>query len=146
MQKAREYFKCPDRCNKLMQRLRWPGNKIICPGCGSDRISVITTRNVLRCKDCRKQFTSRLGTLFEDSPLELGTWFLCLFIIMQRPKTTCKELADLLNVTLRTAWQIRRKLRAALSLIDRPTCFDDALSAILSVQKQKIIDRLKAQK
>lgn len=68
---AVRFFSDVDRCNEYLARVKWPDGKIVCPKCSGDRIGKITTRKMLRCKDCRKQFSYKVDTIFEDSPLGL---------------------------------------------------------------------------
>jgi hypothetical protein len=101
---------------------------------------------MLRCKDCRKQFSIKQGTLFEDSALELGQWLFAFYTLYHHPKTTCHKLSDLLGVTVTTAWQMRRKWNAALSLIVRPGGFLGTIQAIVILPKSKINECLKPKK
>ncbi len=57
---------------KYIESRRWPDG-IRCPHCGSDRTSRQRKYQYHRCKDkgCRKRFTVRIGTIFEDSPIPL---------------------------------------------------------------------------
>lgn len=132
---AARYFSNPETCDNLMRQLRWPGGFILCPRCNGGNISSISTRNMHHCKTCQKQFSLKVGTLFEDSPLELGQWFLALFVLIHKPETTCKELAHILGVTLRTAWDMRRKLIRACCGIDIKGSFKSILAQVLRLPK-----------
>lgn len=135
---AMQQFSDPVRCDRIMQKARWPGGHPVCPACGSTRTGNMTTRCILRCRDCRRQFSVKTGTLFEDSSLELGQWFLCLFMLCHGPVLTCRELAQVLDVTTQTAWHMRHKLNAGLSLIAKPGSFIEALTALVWVPKAEI--------
>jgi transposase-like protein len=113
---AIRYFSTPGIPETLLRQLRWPDGKMLCPYCGHSEIGSIATRLEFCCKRCRKQFSLKVGTLFEDSKLELGQWFLALFVLLRSPGITCQQQADLLGVTLRTAWKMRTKLIRALPL------------------------------
>ena len=71
---AVRYFSDLGVCDQYMRKIKWPGGKIVCPHCGADRIGEVASRHLLRCKDCRKQFSVKTGTLMEDSALDLGKW------------------------------------------------------------------------
>lgn len=133
------YFADPATCETLIRHARWPGGQPVCPVCGGVRIGSIATRGMLKCRDCQKQFSVKLGTLFEDSPLDLGQWFLCLFAVYHCPKITCRELSGLLGVTVPTAWAMRRKLRYALSLISKPGPFKVILAQVVLLPKSRIV-------
>lgn len=72
---AVRYFSDLTVCEDYMREIRWPDGEPVCTACGSVRIGEIKTGRMLRCKDCRKQFSHKVGTIFEDSPLGLDKWF-----------------------------------------------------------------------
>ena len=114
---AVKYFSDVDVCNEYMKHVKWPDGRITCPKCGGDRIGEIRTRRMLRCKasDCRKQFSYKVGTIFEDSPLGLDKWFVAVWCI-----TNCKngissyELARDLGITQKSAWHMLHRIRLAM--------------------------------
>ena len=63
------YFSDADRALAYAVKLRWP-NGIACPrkGCGNADVQFIRTRKLWRCKECKRQFTAKIGMIFEDSP------------------------------------------------------------------------------
>lgn len=98
-----------------MKQIKWPDGNITCPKCGSARVGEIKTRKMLRCKDCRKQFSYKVGTIFEDSPLGLDKWFVAVWCL-----TNCKngisshELARDLGITQKSAWHMLHRIRLAM--------------------------------
>src|SRR5437899_2266267 len=80
---AVRYFSDLDTCHAYMLGVKWPDGKITCPKCGSESIGVIASRRMLQCrnKECRKQFSVKVGTIFEDSPLGLDKWFVAVWCI-----------------------------------------------------------------
>src|SRR5687768_7552954 len=99
---AVRYFSNPDVCHEYMIRVRWAKSRPTCPKCGSEKIGEIKSRRMFQCKnkDCRKQFSTRLGTIFEDSPLGLDKWFVAVWAIANAKNgiSSC-ELARALEVT-----------------------------------------------
>ncbi len=67
------YFADPDRALAHFVAVRWP-NGVACPrmGCGSASVQFIATRKLWRCKECKRQFTAKVGTIFEDSPISFS--------------------------------------------------------------------------
>jgi transposase-like protein len=55
-------------------KMRWADGKVICPRCGTGETSFISTRRIWKRKGCRKQFSLKVGTIFEDSPLGFDKW------------------------------------------------------------------------
>jgi transposase-like protein len=139
--KAR-YFSDPIRCERIIMKARWPGGKPVCPKCGSTNIVKITTRKSLRCKDCRLQFSMRIGTLFEDSPLSLGQWFSCFYAVYTYPKITFYMLSILMDTSVKTAWNCRQKFNMAVSLIGPSNTFEDILNKVIQLPKSEIESRL----
>lgn len=116
---AVRYFSDIDLCNEYMKQLKWPDGKIVCPACGGDRIGEIKTRRMLRCKDCRKQFSYKVGTIFEDSPLGLDKWFVAVWCVTNAKNgISSHELARALGVTQKSAWHMLHRIRLAMQ--DRP--------------------------
>ena len=59
---AVRYFSNLEVCENYMREIRWAGNPPVCVHCGGMRIGEIKTRHLMRCKDCRRQFSSKVGT------------------------------------------------------------------------------------
>src|SRR5687768_8769998 len=77
---AIRYFSDADVCLVFLAELRWPEG-VTCPHCSSQRLSFLTSRRIWKCLDCKKQFSIKTGTIFEDSPLGLDKWLPCLWMI-----------------------------------------------------------------
>lgn len=77
------YFADPQIAHDFMVRMRWVNGEIKCPCCGSDQHGFIATRRVWQCKnkDCKKQFSVKVGTIFEDSPLSMSKWIPAVWLI-----------------------------------------------------------------
>ena len=126
---AARYFADRNVCEQYMKELRWKGGEPICPKCGSQRIGQIKTRHLLRCKDCRKQFSHKIGTIFEDSPLGLDKWFVAVWAIANcKNGISSHELGRAIGVTQRTAWFMLHRIRKAMELADQDK-FDGSTEA-----------------
>lgn len=101
-------------CNDLMRRLKWPSGKVVCPHCDGDRCAEKADGKRLRCKDCRKDFSFKVGTIFEDSPLGLDKWFVTVWCIANAKNgiSSC-ELGRALGVTQKTAWFLLHRIKLA---------------------------------
>ena len=112
---AVRYFADLEICNAYMRRIKWPGGRIACPHCGSDRIGEIKSRHLLRCKECRRQFSHKVGTIFEDSPLGLDKWFVAVWVIANcRNGISSHELSRAIGVTQKSAWFMLHRIRTAM--------------------------------
>jgi transposase-like protein len=88
----------------------------VCPHCGSSRkIYKIKGGKILTCADCRKQFTVKVGTIFEDSALPLQKWFMAIYILTAHKKgISSLQLSRDINVTQKTAWFMLHRIRHAI--------------------------------
>ncbi len=114
---AVRHFTDPDRCHEYMKSMKWPDGRIVCPKCGGDHVGEIKSRRMFQCKtkDCRKQFSVKVGTIFEDSPLGLDKWFVAAWSIANAKNgiSSC-ELARALGVTQKSAWFMLHRIRLAM--------------------------------
>jgi transposase-like protein len=112
LQQAIVFFSDPDRCFTYAKQLRWPDGHVSCPRCGSDQHSFLSTRRMWFCKGCKKQFSLKVGTIFEDSPIGLDKWLTALWML-----TNCKngissyEVHRSIGVTQKSAWFMLHRLR-----------------------------------
>ncbi len=115
LQTAIVYFSDPDRCFQYALNLRWPNGVVSCPRCGSEEHSFISTRRMWFCKGCKKQFTLKVGTIFEDSPLGLDKWMCGFWMICNCKKgvSSC-EMARALGITQKSAWFMLHRIRKAM--------------------------------
>lgn len=114
---AVRHFADLDVCDQYMIQLKWPDGKIICPKCGGDRIGRIATRRKLECrnKECKKQFSAKMNTIFEDSPLPLSVWFVAVWSIANAKNgISSHELARALGITQKSAWFVLHRIRMAM--------------------------------
>lgn len=113
---AIQYFSDPDRCLEFMANLRWPDG-VICPTCGSKHVRFIATRRLWECnnKHYRRQFSIKVGTIFEDSPLSLDKWLAAIWIIANAKNgVSSYEIHRAIGVTQKSAWFMLHRIRLAM--------------------------------
>jgi len=104
----------------FVEGLRWPEGPI-CPHCGSgEKVYALegkTTRIGLRkCGKCRKTFTARIDTIFEDSHIPLGKWLYAIFQMCSAKKgVSANQLKRELGLTYKSAWFLCHRIRLAMS-------------------------------
>lgn len=112
---AVRYFSDIDNCNAFMREIKWPGGKIVCPKCGYDNCVEVKGRPKLQCNKCRCQFSYKVGTIFEDSPLGLDKWFVAVWSIANcKNGISSHELGRAIGVTQKTAWFMLHRIRKAM--------------------------------
>jgi len=116
-------FSNEDACHAYLEDLRWPDG-VACPGrkvdgvraaCGSTKLARLTERRLFECMACGYQFSTRVGTVFEDSKLPLWKWFLAVFLMAESKKgISAKQIQRMLSVTYKTAWFLCHRIRSAM--------------------------------
>jgi transposase-like protein len=100
----------------------WP-NGPVCPHCGGcERISAIAPNPAKRiriglkfCGQCRKQFTVRMDTIFEESKLPMTKWLQAIFLMVSSKKgVSSHQLMRTLETTYKTAWFLSHRIREAM--------------------------------
>lgn len=115
LMEAVRYFADLDRCNEFMAHIKWPHGKIVCPKCAHDSCSPVKGRPKLQCNKCRCQFSYKVGTIFEDSPLGLDKWFVAVWCIANMKNgISSHELGRAIGVTQKTGWFMLHRIRKAM--------------------------------
>lgn len=111
---AIRYFADPEVCVQYVARLRWPDGPV-CPECGGKEHSYLTTRRVWKCKACKKQFSVKVGTIFEDSAIPLDKWLAAIWLIANSKNgISSYELARHTGMTQKSAWFVLHRIRLAM--------------------------------
>lgn len=111
------YFADQDNAVSFLAELRWPDG-VHCPHCGAADPGFLKSRRIWKCraKECRKQFSIKVGTIFEDSPLGLDKWLPALWMLANAKNgISSYELARAIHVTQKTAWFMLGRIRAAMA-------------------------------
>jgi transposase-like protein len=121
------YFRNETAAYVELEAIVWPQGPV-CPHCGCmGRIGVLNNvktktgavrYGLKKCYDCRKQFTVKVGTVFESSHVELHVWFQAAFLMCSSKKgVSSHQLHRTLGVTLKTAWFMSHRLREAMRVL-----------------------------
>lgn len=117
LQEAVIYFADPINCLAFLAGRRWPDGVVVCPRCGSKDVGFVASRRVWQCKTRHplSQFSIKVGTIFEDSPLGLDKWLPALWMIgNDKNGISSWELHRALGVTQKTAWFMLHRIRLAM--------------------------------
>jgi transposase-like protein len=116
LQEAIIYFANPDNCVAYMVDHRWP-NGVVCPTCGRRDVTYLATQKKWQCKSAhaKRQFSAKVGTIFEDSPLGLEKWLPAVWLIVTAKNgISSMEIHRSLGVTQKTAWFMLHRIREAM--------------------------------
>ncbi len=113
---AVRYFSDPDAAIQHVAATRWPDGPV-CPKCGvlDEKHYYLKSRRVWKCRACRKQFSVKVGTIFEDSPIGLDKWLPAMWIIANAKNgVSSYEIHRAIGVTQKTAWFMMHRIRLAM--------------------------------
>ena len=113
---AIRYFADETRAFEFVKSLRWADGEVACPRCGGADPSFISTRKIWKCKACKRQFSLKVGTNFEDSPIGFDKWLPAIWLICNAKNgISSHELGRALGVTQKTAWFMNHRIRLAMA-------------------------------
>lgn len=122
LQEAIAFFSDPENAFNYAVSWRWPDGKVFCPRCSGYKHSFINSktrtgapRKLWFCYDCKKQFTVKVKTIFEDSAIGLDKWMIAVWMLVScKNGISSYELGRAIGVTQRTAWFMNQRIRKAL--------------------------------
>jgi transposase-like protein len=127
------YFSDPKTALNAFVQIRWPDG-VCCPTCGSVAVSFLTNQNRWQChaKHARRQFSAKVGTIFEDSALPLEKWLVAMWLeVNAKNSISSCELARALGVTQKSAWFMLHRVRHAL----HTGSFDKKLAGVIEADE-----------
>src|SRR5260370_316919 len=114
LQQAIQHFSDEQTCIDTVARMRWPEGPI-CPACGHKEYYYLKTQKRWKCKECNRQFSVKLGTIFEDSPIGLDKWMLTLWMLANcKNGVSSYEISRAIGVTQKSAWFMLQRIRLAM--------------------------------
>jgi len=117
LQEAIIFYANPDNCLRKLVSKRWPDGIVVCPRCGSKGVKFNAKRRTWQCGSHhpRREFSVKVGTIFEDSPLGLDKWLVALWMIVNdKNGISSWEVHRAIHVTQKTAWFMNHRIRLAL--------------------------------
>jgi len=113
-----ERFPTEDSCREYLVEMRWP-NGVRCPRCGNERVYRLTRPWNWVCKKCSPKayrFSPLVGTIFENTNVDLRTWFQVIYLMCQSKKgISALQVQRMIGAgSYRTAWYMCHRIRAAM--------------------------------
>ena len=134
---AVRYFGDKENCRKFMIAIRWADCVVRCPACGSSKVAYLVTQDRYKCygKHPKAQFSLKVGTIFEDSPIGLDKWLPAAWLVINcKNGISSYELHRDIGVTQKTAWFMLQRIRLAM----QTRTFNSQLSAEVEVDEMLI--------
>ena len=113
------HFQDADKAREYLEKLRW-SNGQVCPHCGviGDHYALKGASHrpgLWKCKDCRKQFSVTVGTVFERSKIPLNKWLMAVHMMCASKKAiSSHQIHRMLGVTYKSAWFMTHRIREAM--------------------------------
>jgi transposase-like protein len=115
LQQAIRHFSDENVCIDAVANLRWPDGIPTCPKCVGKDHYYLATQKRWKCKKCGRQFSVKVGTIFEDSPIPLDKWLTALWMLINcKNGVSSYEIAKAIGITQKSAWFVLHRLRFAL--------------------------------
>ena len=119
LQDAIRYFSDEQVCVNAVAAMRWPDGKPVCPACEKTEHYYLKSQRRWKCKDCGRQFSVKLNTIFEDSPIGLDKWLVAIWMIANcKNGVSSYEIHRAIGVTQKSAWFMLHRIRLALKETD----------------------------
>jgi transposase-like protein len=118
---AVRYYADAQTCIDAVAAMKWPDGKAVCPKCGivegERKHYWLDTQKRWKCYSCRKQFSVKVGTPFEDSPLSLDVWLIALWMLCNcRNGVSSYEIGRATGIAQKSAWFVLQRLRLVLQV------------------------------
>jgi transposase-like protein len=117
LQEAILYFSDPVCCREYVKAWRWPDGVVVCPTCGKRNARLLENQNRWQCSShhSKRQFSVKVGTVMEDSPLGLDKWLVAMWLVANCKNgiSSC-EVASALGLTQKTAWFMDHRIRLSM--------------------------------
>src|SRR2546425_4127121 len=115
LQEAIQYFADEDKCVEFIAMLRWP-NGAKCVHCDASDPMYLAKYRRWKCRECRKQFSVKHGTIFEESPIPLNKWLAAVWLIAgAKNGISSYEIHRDLDITQKSAWFMMHRIRLAMT-------------------------------
>lgn len=112
---AVRHYSNPLTCVEEVASVKWPNGQPVCPRCSSKKASFLKTRLMWKCLACKKQYSVKVGTIFEDSAVGLDKWLCAMWMLANcKNGVSSYEVANALEVTQKTAWFMLQRIRYAM--------------------------------
>ena len=129
---AIRYYSDVQTCIDAVAAMKWPDGKPVCPKCGvaegNRKHYWLDQQKRWKCYSCRKQFSVKVGTPFEDSPLSLDVWLIALWMLCNcRNGVSSYEIGRATGIAQKSAWFVLQRLRLVLQVSGQKLGGEDAI-------------------
>lgn len=114
---AIRYYSDELTCIDLLATIRWPDGQVCCSGCGEIGNTIwLANQKRWKCRGCKKQFSIKVGTIFEDSPIGLTKWMVAVWMLANcRNGVSSYEIMRTIGVSQKSTWHMLHRIRKAMT-------------------------------
>jgi len=114
---AIRYYSDELTCINLLASIRWPDGQVVCSGCGEIGNTIwLANQKRWKCRGCKKQFSIKVGTIFEDSPVGLDKWMVAVWMLANcRNGVSSYEIMRTIGVSQKCTWHMLHRIRKAMT-------------------------------
>jgi transposase-like protein len=117
-----------------LTEVRWHDG-VFCPFCGSRKVYHFSNQKMHKCGNCKKHFSIKVGTIFEDTHIPLKKWFMAIYLITAHKKgISSLQLSKDIGITQKSAWFLAHRLREAV----KSKAFNEPLKNTVEVDETYI--------
>ena len=130
-----QHFSDEKVCLEHLESLRWPDGNPICPHCGNEKAYRFKDGKRFKCSKCRKQFTAKVGTIFQGSNIPLNKWFAAIYLATSHKKgISSHQLAKDIDISQKSAWHVLHRIREMVKEKD-PTMLNNSVDGEFEIDE-----------
>jgi transposase-like protein len=117
LSEAIRYYSNEQTCIDLLASLRWPDGQVVCTACGEIGNTIwLANQKRWKCRGCKKQFSIKVGTIMEDSPIALDKWMVAFWMLANcRNGVSSYEIKRAIGVSQKCTWHMLHRIRLAMT-------------------------------
>lgn len=117
LSEAIRYYSNEQTCIDLLAALRWPDGEVLCTGCGELGNTIwLANQKRWKCRGCKKQFSVKVETIFQDSPIGLDKWMVAVWMLANcRNGVSSYEIKRAIGVSQKCTWHMLHRIRLAMT-------------------------------
>jgi transposase-like protein len=114
---AIRYYSDEQTCIDTLAALRWPDGQVYCSGCGEVGNTIwLANQKRWKCRGCKKQFSVKVNTIFQDSPIGLDKWMVAVWMLANcRNGVSSYEIMRTIGVSQKCTWHMLHRIRKAMT-------------------------------
>jgi transposase-like protein len=117
LSEAIRHYSNEQTCINLLASIRWADGQVVCTACGEIGNTIwLANQKRWKCRGCKKQFSVKVGTIMEDSPISLDKWMVAFWMLVNcRNGVSSYEIMRAIGVSQKCTWHMLHRIRLAMT-------------------------------